>query len=88
MSDRRAHARFCPNQPKLVTFQDSSGKERTAAVLNESLGGMSLGCAAECVMVPGSTICVSYQGASLPAIVWHCRRDGAGTIVFGIEWLD
>lgn len=88
MSDRRDYARFCPNQPKQVTFRDSYGTECTAAVLNESLGGMALACAAECVMVPGTTISVSYLGAPLPAIVWHCRSDGEGTIVFGIEWLE
>lgn len=71
-----------------MTFRDSKGEERTAMILNESLGGLALACQADCVMIPGTTMTIVYQGTPLRAIVWHSRRDSAGKVVFGVEWLD
>jgi hypothetical protein len=88
MSDRRVHTRFCPAQAQGVTFRDSVGAEHAATILNESLGGLALSCEADCVMIPGTTMTVVYQGMPLRAIVWHSRSDGDRAIVFGIEWLD
>lgn len=88
MSDRRTYTRFCPAKELEVTFRDSTGAEHAATIMNESLGGLALACAADCVMIPGTTMTVVYQGMPLRAIVWHSRRDVAGKVVFGVEWLD
>jgi hypothetical protein len=87
MDERRKWPRFVPVET-VASFLDSSGRDRTAKVLNESVGGAALACTEGAELVPGTVIFVTLRGATLPAIVWHSRRLDDGTVVVGVEWLD
>jgi hypothetical protein len=72
----------------IASFLDSSGRDRRAKVLNESIGGAALACYEGEAPVRGTVIFVTLRDSTFPAIVWHSRREGDGTIVFGVEWID
>jgi hypothetical protein len=87
MDERRKWLRFIPVET-IASFQDSSGSDRTAKVLNESVGGAALACYEGDAPVRGTVIYVTLRDSTIPAIVWHSRREIDGAIVFGVEWID
>jgi hypothetical protein len=87
MGERRKWPRFIPVET-VASFLDSSGRDRPAKVLNESIGGAALACYEGDLPVAGTVIFVTLRDSTLPAIVWHSRRDDDGNIVVGVEWLD
>jgi len=88
MSERRRWPRFCPTVQVAATFVDSLGRTIAATVVNESAGGLALACEAGADIARGSLISVTCRDVCARGIVWHCRRQEDGTLVFGVEWLD